>query len=59
MVVIDRLELDQATELEVVLIRLSSGQEVVAFGDCTNASTPYIYKDCFLRAVEWLAKREG
>lgn len=53
---VDSLELFPATELEVVIYRLKSGEEVVVFEDCTNRS-PIIYKWCFDMANEWLQLR--
>jgi len=53
---IDSLELYSATELEVVIYKLPSGEEVIVFEDCTNKS-PIIYKFCLDMANEWLKNR--
>ncbi len=55
--VIDSLELFAATELEVSICRLPSGEEVVVFSDCTEKS-PIIYQWCLDMANEWLENRK-
>lgn len=54
--VVDSLELFAASELEVELLRLPSGEEVVRFNDCTG-KPPIIYKWCLDAANEWLEKK--
>ncbi len=50
---VDRLTLLPATELDVVVYKLPSGEHVVQFQDCTGTS-PVIYKWCLDMANEWL-----
>lgn len=51
--VIDSVALLPASELEVQLVKLPSGEVVVRFEDCTGGP-PIIYKWCLDAAVEWL-----
>ena len=53
---VDRFELFPAMELDVVIYRFPSGEEVIVFEDCTNGP-PVIYKWCFDMANEWLRNR--
>ena len=57
MEVIDSLELFAASELEILVCRLPSGEEVIVFEDCTG-KPPVIYKWCFDMAVDWLKARK-
>ena len=54
--VIDSHELFPASELEVEICRLPSGEDVIRFVDCTG-KPPIIYKWCFEDALHWLASR--
>ena len=47
------LELFAVSELYVVIYELPSGERIVKFEDCTNAS-PVIYSWCLDMANEWL-----
>ena len=49
-------DLFPASELEIQVCRLSSGEEVIRFEDCTG-KPPIIYGWCFRLAVLWLSKR--
>ena len=51
-------ELFAASELEVEVCRLPSGEEIIRFVDCTERP-PIIYKWCFDEAVRWLNSRSG
>lgn len=53
---VDSLELFPAMELEVVIYRLPSGEEVIVFEDCTG-KPPIIYRWCLDIANEWLQTR--
>lgn len=54
--IIDSLELFSASELEVMICKLPSGEEVIVFEDCTG-EPPIIYKWCMDMANEWLRNR--
>jgi hypothetical protein len=54
--VIDSLELHPASELEVQLVRLPSGEVVVRFEDCTGLP-PVIYRECFEEAIGWVRQK--
>jgi hypothetical protein len=52
-VIVARHELYAAMELEVLIIKLPSGENVLRFEDCTDGP-PIIYAWAFRDAVQWV-----
>lgn len=55
--VVDSFSLFEASELEVSIVRLPSGEEAIVFEDCTGLP-PVIYKWALNMALDWLETKE-